>query len=99
VRLPKIEALDIRPARPRPWAHRSVQCVDCARRFTGVEGQRCTRCTLMTSVAEDLRMSPAEAWRRVHEHPLLAAMVVDEHVERWLGELLIEPDPGAGRSS
>jgi hypothetical protein len=100
VRLPKIEALDIRPAHPRPWTMRSVQCVDCGRRFTGVEGQRCIRCRLVASVAETLAMTYAEAWEHVRLHPVLAAMVVDEHAERWLAAAFPgEPNPVAGRSS
>jgi hypothetical protein len=100
VRLPKIGALDLRPARPHPPTKGRVQCADCARPFTGVEGQRCIRCELVTSVAQDLGLSQAEAWRHVSENPVTAGMVVDEHAERWLAKtLLAEPNPVADRTS
>lgn len=83
MRLRKIEALDLRPVRQSAIPE-LVQCVDCNRRFIGVDGRRCLRCQLVVFVAELVGESRTEAWQRICREPDLAEWLLDEHAAHRL---------------
>jgi hypothetical protein len=101
MRLPKIDALDLRWPRP---PERSVplptagplHCVDCGREVMvfGPEGDLCIRCSLVADVARDWGRTSIEVWRIALRREHLVGFLIDEHAERWLAETGVRPaDP------
>jgi hypothetical protein len=106
MRLPKIDALDLRWPRPPeraepPPAQGALHCADCGREVKVVDPDRlCIRCSLIAAVARDWGITQTEAWRLALRRELLVGLLIDEHADRWLAETGVrpaDPDSPAGR--
>ncbi len=82
-RLPRIEALDLRPARPVEATSEPQPCVDCGRLTRA--GELCCRCQIVDQVARSLGWSREDVWRAIVElRPPTLEFLLDEREFRQL---------------